>query len=72
MHIFKPGISRQRWIAFIVAGGAGAAFAAVDGIQRLMFIIAALGLFLGITDFGRQCPLVLSLQHIVARIRKKK
>jgi hypothetical protein len=28
-------------------------------------------LFLGVTDFGRQCPLILSARHLVYRIRSK-
>ena len=32
---------------------------------------SAAALFLGITDFGRQCPLFLSVRHLVNRIRSK-
>ncbi len=27
--------------------------------------------FLGVTDFGRQCPLILSVHHLAYRIRSK-
>ena len=32
---------------------------------------ALLALFLGITDFGRQCPLILSARHLAYRIRSR-
>jgi len=32
--------------------------------------LAALGFFAAATDFGRQCPLLLSLRHLLARMRK--
>jgi hypothetical protein len=28
-------------------------------------------LFLGVTDFGRQCPLILSARHLAYRVRSK-
>jgi hypothetical protein len=28
-------------------------------------------LFLGVTDFGRQCPLILSMRHLAYRVRSK-
>jgi hypothetical protein len=29
-------------------------------------------LFLGVTDFGRQCPLILSVQHHLNRMKSKR
>ena len=54
----------------------------VGAISVLMFLggvsgsvwFLTLGLFvmfLGITDFGRQCPLILSVRHLAYRIRSK-
>ena len=36
-----------------------------------LLMLGLLALFLGITDFGRQCPLILSARHLVYRIRSK-
>jgi len=33
--------------------------------------ISLVALFLGVTDFGRQCPLFLSVKQILYRIRSK-
>jgi len=35
-------------------------------------VAAVVALFLGATDFGRQCPLWLSVQHQVARYKLRK
>jgi hypothetical protein len=37
-----------------------------------LFIGSGVALFLGITDFGRQCPLMLSVQHHLNRMKLKK
>jgi hypothetical protein len=37
-----------------------------------LLIGAAAALFLGLTDFGRQCPLILSVQHLLYRMKSKK
>jgi hypothetical protein len=29
-------------------------------------------LFLGVTDFGRQCPLILSVRHLLYRMKSKR
>jgi hypothetical protein len=34
-------------------------------------VLGLFSLFLGITDFGRQCPLILSVRHLPYRIRSK-
>jgi hypothetical protein len=61
----------QRWIAFIIAGIAVFLFNMHIGADTWMLAFAGIGFFLGITNFGRQCPLLLSLHNIRARIHKK-
>jgi hypothetical protein len=36
-----------------------------------MFAPGVIAVFLGVTDFGRQCPLFLSARHMVYRIKGK-
>jgi len=36
-----------------------------------LFAGSATVLFLGVTDFGRQCPLILSARHLAYRIRSR-
>ena len=38
----------------------------------LALALGLLSLFLGVTDFGRQCPLLLSLRHLAYRWKSKK
>lgn len=53
-----------------VAGAVGVAVF-FTGTYRSWFLALAgvLALFLGITDFGRRCPLFLSARHLMARWR---
>jgi hypothetical protein len=37
-----------------------------------LLIGSVAALFLGVTDFGRQCPLILSAQHLLYRIKSKR
>ena len=37
-----------------------------------LLIGSAVALFLGLTDFGRQCPLILSLRHLLYRVKSGK
>jgi hypothetical protein len=37
----------------------------------LLLVLGLAFLFLGATDFGRQCPLILSVRHLVYRIQSK-
>ncbi|MCX6132306.1 MAG: hypothetical protein NTU47_00720 [Ignavibacteriales bacterium] len=54
----------------------------VGVILALMFLVGVRGsgwfltfgllaLFMGVTDFGRQCPLILSVRHLAYRISSK-
>jgi hypothetical protein len=38
----------------------------------IVLIGSAVALFLGLTDFGRQCPLILSLRHFLYRVKSRK
>jgi hypothetical protein len=38
----------------------------------IVLIGSAVALFLGLTDFGRQCPLILSLRHLLYRVKSGK
>ena len=38
----------------------------------IVLIGSAVALFLGLTDFGRQCPLILSLRHLLYRVKSVK
>jgi 1,4-dihydroxy-2-naphthoate octaprenyltransferase len=71
VQIQKSKISSQRWSAFIFAGVAVLLFALHIGADNWILALAGVGFFLGITDFGRQCPLLLSVHHLLARLRKK-
>ncbi|MCX6122329.1 MAG: hypothetical protein NTX44_12035 [Ignavibacteriales bacterium] len=44
------------------------------GIPRNYFLLIGSGaaLFLGLTDFGRQCPLILSVQYHLNRMKSKR
>jgi hypothetical protein len=44
------------------------------GSPRSYFLLIGSGaaLFLGVTDFGRQCPLILSVRHLLYRMKSKK
>jgi hypothetical protein len=37
-----------------------------------LLIGSAAALFLGVTDFGRQCPLILSGRHLLYRMKSKR
>jgi hypothetical protein len=39
---------------------------------RIYGIPAGLAIFLGVTNFGRQCPLILSIHHLYYRMKKTK
>ena len=67
----KNRISIQRWISFIIGGLAVLFFALLRDAYPWMAVLAGAGFFLGLTDFGRRCPLLLSVPHHLARIRKK-
>ncbi len=71
MEIQKQKFSHQRWAALAVGGIAGMVFTMQVGAQLLLGVLAGTALFLGITDFGRQCPLLISLRQVLVRIRKK-
>jgi uncharacterized membrane protein YecN with MAPEG domain len=71
LQIQKSKISLQQWSAFIVAGIAVLLFVLHIGAEKWMLALAGVVLFLGITDYGRQCPLLLSVHHLLARLRKK-
>ena len=71
MDIQKHKISPQRWAAFIVGGIAVILFTLQLGAQLLLGVLAGTGFFLGITDYGRQCPLLISVRQALTRIRKK-
>jgi hypothetical protein len=54
-------------------GGFGAA-AYLSGYPRSLLVLlpALLALFLGVTDFGRQCPLILSFRHLLYRVKTRR
>ncbi|MGD0590075.1 MAG: hypothetical protein ABSA44_04665 [Bacteroidota bacterium] len=37
-----------------------------------LLIGSGVALFLGVTDFGRQCPLILSVRHLLYRMKSKR
>jgi hypothetical protein len=45
----------------------------VSGVDRSgwLLTLGLLSLFLGATDFGRQCPLILSVRHLAYRIKSR-
>ncbi|HUI30306.1 MAG TPA: hypothetical protein VLX91_08815 [Candidatus Acidoferrales bacterium] len=71
MSILKNHISLRRLFAFIAAGIA-AVLVIIDAVQSVWLYLAGLAaLFLGVTDFGQRCPLLLSVRYLYARIRKR-
>jgi hypothetical protein len=71
MKIRKSNISFNRWLMIIIGGIAALLFVMNVYASKWLVVIAAIGLTLGITNFGRQCPLMLSLHYILARLKKK-
>jgi 1,4-dihydroxy-2-naphthoate octaprenyltransferase len=71
VQIQKSKIFSQRWSAFVFAGVAVFLFVLHIGADNWILALVGVGFFLGITDFGRQCPLLLSVHHLLARMRKK-
>jgi hypothetical protein len=71
MEIQKSKISLQRWMLFIVAGVAFLLFVFHVTGNICVFLLGGLAFFFGVTDFGRQCPLLPVVHHIRARIRTK-
>ena len=45
----------------------------LSGCPRSYYLLAgsAAALFLGVTDFGRQCPLMLSIRHRIYRMKSR-
>jgi hypothetical protein len=45
----------------------------IGGVSRSGWLLALglVAMFLGVTDFGRQCPLILSARHLAYRIKSK-
>lgn len=72
METQKRNISLQRWIVFVAAGFALLLFVLHRTENLCVFLLGGLAFFFGVTDFGRRCPLFLSVQHLYARIQKKK
>jgi hypothetical protein len=66
---------QQRQIIRYVLNGIGAilvlAFFAGGGAGGWSLALGLLAMFLGVTDFGRQCPLILSMRHLAYRLRSK-
>ena len=44
----------------------------ISGSGWFLMMVGLFALFLGVTDFGRQCPLILSVRHLAYRIRSKR
>ena len=67
---------RQRIIVGNVLKGMGmlgiALFFLGSPESYFFFIGSAAALFLGLTDFGRRCPLFLSVRHLIYRMKSKK
>ena len=40
--------------------------------STVLMSLSIIAVFLGMTDFGRQCPLFLSLRHLLYRIKSEK
>lgn len=59
-----------------ILNGAGVldALLYVTGVHQsgLLLGIGLVALFLGVTDFGRQCPLLLSVRNLVQALRTKR
>ena len=66
---------QNRLVVRNVLKGAGVVLALifVGGASKSgwLLTLGLIALFLGVTDFGRQCPLILSARHLAYRIRSK-
>jgi 1,4-dihydroxy-2-naphthoate octaprenyltransferase len=72
LEIKKNALSLQRWLAFIAVGVVVLLIALHLAGNIWFLLMGGLAFFLGATDFGRQCPLLLSMHHLYARIQEKK
>ena len=71
MQILESKISLRRWIAFAAGGTAALAFFLHLSNSYWFPAIAGGGVALGVTDFGRRCPLMVSLRHLIARAKNR-
>jgi hypothetical protein len=71
MQIQRNSLRPRRWIAFLIAGTAVLLLPLYISAQGWMIVLVGIGLFLGITDYGRQCPLYLILHQYLVHKRKK-
>ncbi len=71
MKILKSNISLSRWLMLFTGGIAALLFTMRIHTSGWLLVVAATGFTLGITNFARQCPLLLSFHSIRARLQKK-
>jgi hypothetical protein len=67
----KNSITLRRWLAFIAAGVVFLLLVFHIAYSSWFLLAGIAALFFGVTDFGRQCPLFMSVQHMLAQMRKK-
>jgi hypothetical protein len=70
-QLSTSNISLLRTGIFILAGITLVAGLSDFFLSRWILVSSAVFFFLGITDFGRQCPIVLSVQHHINRWKSK-
>jgi len=67
---------QKRIVLRYLLDGAGAtlAFLFLTGIHRSEWLLAIglFALFLGMTNFGQQCPLILSAKHLAYRLKSRR
>ena len=74
MNLEHKGWNKLSFFRKLVFGLSGILFILIiTGIDGSIFIIAGLiiTLFLAVTNFGRQCPLLLSLRYHINRMKTK-
>ncbi len=71
LKIKKNGFSTRRLLTFFIAGIFTLAYFAGTGNSKWIAVLAGAGFALGITDFAKRCPLMLSLNHLFARMKRK-
>jgi TRAP-type uncharacterized transport system fused permease subunit len=70
-HTGQNKLSSNRKLVFGLSGVLLFLFIAERAAGKLLLTLSIIALFLGFTNFGRQCPLLLSLQYRINRMKSK-
>ena len=71
-HTGQNKLSFHRKLVFGLSGVLLFLFIAEIAAGKLLLVVSMIALFLDFTNLGRQCPLLLSLQYHINRMKSKK